>query len=607
MAGTIYPSGIDSTSELPLVVDLVSPVLAADVNRLRDAAVAIETELGINPSGVFGTVKDRVDSLETILNVIASTDGYTVPAAQVTILDVDGYYVSTNVEGALQEMGASISGISAAASAVTIVDADGYYVSTNVEGALQEVGAHIANLTASEVALVDSDGYYGSDDVEGALAEVGTQLANLTASLIPIVDADGYYGSDDVEGALQEAGDQFASLTSSAVAVVDAGSYYDSDDVEGALQERGLDLANLTADGVAIVDSDEEYSGLTVEGVLAELALLRVDFLSGNISTLEDKTYHILTDSPFVGEITSLTMQSSSGTADGYLEIDGYSTSPSVLSISSTEVEGLYTQNNIVGYGDDLDLVTSANSSALDVKFTVKYDKFISPPGKPAIWVASRFESLADAALITEVKNYGTLGGRLTASGGEEPVFETSGTPTNSLPYGTYTPASLEQDRLTMSFSDQSGDPTILIAIVFRAPSASGNPVVIGIPSNYTSSSGAYIYNNAGSFRFRNDNKVPLISGAYTSNVWHIGAFRSTEGENFTAWIDGNTTISGNGSPTVVTAWDSIALGGRYFSGSLAAHTGEIAETLVYFGSNAPTVEEVTTYLTSIYGITPQT
>lgn len=64
MTGTIYPTGIDGYSQLPLVVDKVSPVVADDVNRLRNTIVAIEKELGINPSGTFGTVKDRLDAGE---------------------------------------------------------------------------------------------------------------------------------------------------------------------------------------------------------------------------------------------------------------------------------------------------------------------------------------------------------------------------------------------------------------------------------------------------------------------------------------------------------------------------------------------------------------
>ena len=58
-----YPNQIDTTNELPRSTDLVSPVKAEVVNRLRDAILAIESELGVDPSGTYGTVRDRLDSL----------------------------------------------------------------------------------------------------------------------------------------------------------------------------------------------------------------------------------------------------------------------------------------------------------------------------------------------------------------------------------------------------------------------------------------------------------------------------------------------------------------------------------------------------------------
>jgi hypothetical protein len=61
---TIYPSGIDSTVELPDVVDNVTHINAVVINSLRDVLFAIEGELGINPSGTYATVRARLDYLE---------------------------------------------------------------------------------------------------------------------------------------------------------------------------------------------------------------------------------------------------------------------------------------------------------------------------------------------------------------------------------------------------------------------------------------------------------------------------------------------------------------------------------------------------------------
>lgn len=58
-----YPNQIDTTTELPKATDNVTPVKAESFNRLRDAIVAIENELGVQPSSTFSTVKDRLDAL----------------------------------------------------------------------------------------------------------------------------------------------------------------------------------------------------------------------------------------------------------------------------------------------------------------------------------------------------------------------------------------------------------------------------------------------------------------------------------------------------------------------------------------------------------------
>lgn len=59
-----YPAQIDNNITLPLVTDLISPVTGDTVNRLRNAIVATETELGIKPSGTFTTVRARLDDMD---------------------------------------------------------------------------------------------------------------------------------------------------------------------------------------------------------------------------------------------------------------------------------------------------------------------------------------------------------------------------------------------------------------------------------------------------------------------------------------------------------------------------------------------------------------
>ena len=70
MSFSKYPLSLDDSTSLPPTVDLVTPVKAEVVNRLRDAIISIEAELGTDPSRTFGNVRDRLDSLKTTLTQV---------------------------------------------------------------------------------------------------------------------------------------------------------------------------------------------------------------------------------------------------------------------------------------------------------------------------------------------------------------------------------------------------------------------------------------------------------------------------------------------------------------------------------------------------------
>lgn len=81
---TVYPNGIDDSTSLPLVVDLVTPITAEVINRLREAIVVIENELGLDPSREFATVRARLDYLQGLI------DGYAVEGfGLITVKDHD--------------------------------------------------------------------------------------------------------------------------------------------------------------------------------------------------------------------------------------------------------------------------------------------------------------------------------------------------------------------------------------------------------------------------------------------------------------------------------------------------------------------------------------
>jgi len=77
---TRYPCDQDDprptdTKGLPVIVDLQTPVKAEVVNRHRESILAIEGELGIQPSGTYTTVRSRLDEMESLLCAVWESIG----------------------------------------------------------------------------------------------------------------------------------------------------------------------------------------------------------------------------------------------------------------------------------------------------------------------------------------------------------------------------------------------------------------------------------------------------------------------------------------------------------------------------------------------------
>lgn len=61
---TQYPAKIDDIVTLPILVDGVHAINASVINRLREAIIAIEEELGESPASIYTNVKERLDNLD---------------------------------------------------------------------------------------------------------------------------------------------------------------------------------------------------------------------------------------------------------------------------------------------------------------------------------------------------------------------------------------------------------------------------------------------------------------------------------------------------------------------------------------------------------------
>lgn len=68
---TIYPSGIDNSTSLPPAIDNVTTLNAAFFNSFRNAIIAIEAELGVDPSREYATVRARLDALTAMVEAMS--------------------------------------------------------------------------------------------------------------------------------------------------------------------------------------------------------------------------------------------------------------------------------------------------------------------------------------------------------------------------------------------------------------------------------------------------------------------------------------------------------------------------------------------------------
>jgi len=108
---SVYPDQLDAYGTLPLVSDAVSEIRAQDHNALRDAIIKIEQELGTGPSGTYGTVASRLDSVTDAsalisAHLIDAVDAH--DASAVSVLDAGDNYTSAEVEGVLGELAAAL-------------------------------------------------------------------------------------------------------------------------------------------------------------------------------------------------------------------------------------------------------------------------------------------------------------------------------------------------------------------------------------------------------------------------------------------------------------------------------------------------------------------
>lgn len=188
---SIYPKGIDGFTQLPLVIDDVTEINSVPINRLRNVIVFIEKELGVEPSGSYDTVADRLDAINVTLedgfgdsshsslsNIIWDTSGHTgTPdfiagfdgSGNPTYIDLSAINV-TDLSGELadpQKVSVSMNSAAAVGSRSTLNFIEGSNVSLTIS---DDAGGDEIDITIN--AIVGGGGAHASGHITGGLDEI---------------------------------------------------------------------------------------------------------------------------------------------------------------------------------------------------------------------------------------------------------------------------------------------------------------------------------------------------------------------------------------------------------------------------------------------------
>lgn len=109
-----YPLNLDDNTTIPAAIDQITQVKSESVNNLRAGIFTVQAEMGLKPSGIFSTIRARLDALDGMLQALLAAsniqggfalevrhDGTQVIAAA-TILDIVGGQVNVPGPGIAQ-------------------------------------------------------------------------------------------------------------------------------------------------------------------------------------------------------------------------------------------------------------------------------------------------------------------------------------------------------------------------------------------------------------------------------------------------------------------------------------------------------------------------
>lgn len=249
---TNYPAQIDSSASLPPVVDNATPVAGFTVNRLRDAIIAVETELGVKPSGTFTTVRQRLDTIEHLftLNVVTINGDIGGVPSDPLVIGLQGRPISSAAPSANQVL--AWNGISwAPANSIQLTQDLGNTVASPFVIGLQ--GRPVSNQAPTSNQVLTWDGYKWLPVTQNVTLNILPTVTLLPVE-ITFLGGDGYNGTSTPF----RAGARLVDM-----------SFYPSSTGDGRIRtmtfRADLEVTNAAATGVVVL-KDATSNALVMTG-----------------------------------------------------------------------------------------------------------------------------------------------------------------------------------------------------------------------------------------------------------------------------------------------------------------------------------------------------
>jgi hypothetical protein len=273
-SGTGYPGAIDTDTSIE--VDYPSPLAttarSAVPNDTNAAVIAIETELGINPSGTYDTIKARLDAgdglyyLKTEINTQAKMEAIWV-VSLVNDGDLDLYYLKTSID-TLPEMEA-IWVLDIITSTELSTALGSYYLKTAIDtqAEMEEIWG-ITLATDLELAalkftdLTDTPANYTGSSLKFARVNVGETALEFAVEADPNVDTDAEIKAilvDEITKTGAFTAGKIAKINN-ATGIIEEGTNTDTD-VADAVTKKHSQNTDTQFDFYNALASDHTWSG----------------------------------------------------------------------------------------------------------------------------------------------------------------------------------------------------------------------------------------------------------------------------------------------------------------------------------------------------------